>query len=318
MANRQEMATPRHFATHDWKQVGVRVKGEVSRDNLSVIAAGVAFYAFFALFPALAAMVSLYGLIADPADVSKLVESMQGVLPGQVTGIVSNQLQQVAAGSSGQLGWGVAAGLLIALWSANKGTKSLVTALNIAYEEEEDRGFFRLNAVTLLLTFGAIISVIIAVAGVVAAPALLKALNLPDAVGTAINWLRWPLLALLMAVGLALFYRYAPSRQPADWSWLSYGSVVATLLWLIASGLFSWYVSNFGSYNETYGSMAAIAILLMWFYISAYVILLGAELNSEMEYQTRHDTTTGPAQPEGRRGAAKADSSVDEERDFRA
>lgn len=319
MADGMEMARPRQFAAGDWKRVGQRVKVDVNRDHLSVVAAGVAFYAFFSLFPALAALVAVYGLVADPSDVQRLVQSMQGVLPQEVAGIVSNQLQQVASGGGSQLGWGVAAGFLIALWSANKGTKSLITALNIAYEEEEKRGFIKLNAVSLLLTLGAVIGVIIAVAGVVAVPALLGSFGLPDALGTTINWLRWPLLALLMAVGLGVFYRVAPSRRGAQWQWLSTGSVTATLLWLIASGLFSWYVSNFGSYNETYGSMAAIAILLMWFFISAFVVLLGAELNGEMEHQTRHDSTVGPDRPRGERGAAMADRVAGEDEDrFRA
>lgn len=318
MANQHhasEATQPRQLSARDWKAVGKRVKSEINRDNLSIVAAGVAFYAFFALFPAIAALVSIYGLIANPSDVERLVNGLQGVVPQQVTAIISSQLEQVATAGGTQLGVGVLVGILVSLWSATKGTKSLMTALNIAYEEEEDRSFFRLNGLALLLTLGAVIGVIVAVLAVVVAPALLGNLGLPGAVQVAISWLRWPLLALLAIFGLGVFYRLAPSRRPAQWRWISYGSVTATLLWLIASGLFSWYVSNFGSYNETYGSMAAIIILLLWFYLSAYVILLGAELNSEMERQTTRDTTVGGPQPRGRRGASSADDVAGEDQD---
>ncbi|MFA9460030.1 YihY/virulence factor BrkB family protein [Thiohalorhabdus sp. Cl-TMA] len=295
----------------DWKAVGQRVQGQVNRDNLSVVSAGVAFYAFFALFPALAAMVAIYGLVADPADVQRLIQQGQGVMPGAVTGILSGQLRQLAGQGGSQLGMGVAIGTLVALWSATKGTKALMAGLNIANREEEKRGIIRMNAEALLLTLGVIVAVLVAIALVVAAPAVLGSLPLPALLRTLIAWLRWPVLGVLMVLGLAVLYRYAPSRRAARWRWLSYGAVLATVLWLIASGLFSWYVANFGSYNETFGSMAAIAILLMWFFLSAYVILLGAELNSEMEHHTERDTTQGPDRPPGRRGAVMADSVAD-------
>lgn len=314
MAHVSHAERPSHFGTADWREVGKRVKGEVSRDNLSIVSAGVAFYAIFALFPALAALVSIYGLVANPSDVQQMMQSIQGFLPKEAAGIISGQLNKLVANSGSALGVGAAVGILVALWSATKGTKSMMTAMNIAYGEEEDRGFLRFNAVALLMTLGLIVGAVIAIAFVIAAPALLGNLGLPDIVSTLLNWLRWPLLAVVMLFGVAVLYRYGPSRRPAQWRWASYGAGAATLLWLIASGLFSWYVSNFGSYNETYGSMGAIIILLMWFYISAFVVLLGAEINSEMERQTEPDTTTGEPKPRGARGAAAADEVADEDR----
>ncbi len=306
-----DAAEPRQLRAGDWKAVGKRVKGEVRRDNLSIVSAGVAFYAFLALFPGLVALISVYGLVANPSDVERFVSTLQGFMPQEAASIISSQLQKVAQSSGSQLGIGVLIGILVALWSATKGTKSLMTALNIVHEEEEERGFFRLNAMALLLTLGAIVAVIIASVLVIAAPALLGTLNLPGIAQTLVNWLRWPVVALLAVVAIGILYRLGPSRRPAQWRWLSYGALSATLLWLIASGLFSWYVANFGSYNATYGSMAAVVILLMWFYISAFVILLGAEMNSEMELQTRADTTAGEPRPQGQRGATPADEDRD-------
>ncbi|WP_303901377.1 YihY/virulence factor BrkB family protein [Thiohalomonas denitrificans] len=318
MADHQQAmnaSRPRELSAGDWRAVGKRVKGDVSQDNLSVISAGVAFYAFLALFPALIALVSLYGLVASPTDVERLVGAMEGIMPQEVASIVSSQLQQVVDSAGSQLGIGLLIGVLVALWSATKGTKSLMTALNIVYEEQEERGFFRLNGVALLLTLGAIVAVILATGMVVAVPAILSFVNLPGVIESLVNWLRWPILALLAAFGIGILYRFAPSRHPPRWRWLNYGALTATVLWLIASGLFSWYVSNFGSYNETYGSMAAIVVLLMWFYLSAFVVLLGAELNREMEMQTEVDTTTGEPLPRGRRGATAADHVAGEDRD---
>lgn len=305
---------PTQFGGRAWREIGSRVKAEVSGDNLSVIAAGVAFYALFSLVPALAALVSIYGMVANPADIESMLASAQDMLPREVTGIIGSQLQQIVANSNSTLGVGALIGLLVALWSATKGTSSMMTALNIAYEEPERRGFIRLNLTALLLTVGAIVGAVVAIALVVAAPALLTTLNPPEPVPTLVNWLRWPVLALAMMVGLALFYRYGPSRNRPRWQWVSLGSVAATLLWLVASALFSWYVSRFGSYNETYGSMAAIIILLMWLYISAYVILLGAELNSELEHQTAQDTTVGRPKPLGERDAHMADRVAGEDK----
>jgi len=301
---------PTQFGGRAWRDVGKRTLREVKRDRLSMIAAGVAYYAFLALFPAIAAMVSIYGMVANPADIQQAVQGMSGVLPQEVVSIVSQQMSSIAASSGAALGIGAAVSILLAIWSATKGTKALMEALNITYDEEESRGFLRLNAVALLLTLGAIIGVLVAAAGVVALPAVIGTLGLPDMLSTVLQWARWPVLALVVVAGLAILYRFGPSRATAQLQWVSLGAVAATLLWLVASGLFSFYVANFGSYNKTYGSLAAIVILLLWFYISAFAILMGAEMNAESERQTARDTTTGEAVPMGARQAAMADTTT--------
>ncbi len=298
---------PSQFRLAAWKDIGRRVTSEVRRDNLSIVAAGVAYYAFLALFPALVALISLYGLIADPSDVERLMRSANAVMPGEASTLLNGQLHSLVTSSSSSLSLGVAFSVLLALWSAMSGTKTLMTAFNIAYEEDEKRGFLHLNAVALMLTLGVIAGAVVAMALVTAVPVVLGSIDLPGPWSTVISWLRWPVLGVAMLAGLAVLYRYAPSRERAKWRWVSAGAVVTTLLWLIASGLFSWYVSHFGSYNKTYGSLAAVVILLMWFYISAFLILLGAEINSEMEHQTAADTTTGAWRAMGERGAEAAD-----------
>lgn len=286
--------------------------GEIKRDRLSMVAAGVAYYAFLALFPAIAAAVSIYGMVANPADIQQAMQGMGGVLPGEVVNIISQQMASIASSSGAALGIGAVVSILLAIWSATKGTKALMEALNITYDEDESRGFIRLNLVALLLTVGAIVGVLVAAAGVIALPAFVGTLGLPEMIATVLQWVRWPILALVVIVGLAFLYRYGPSRAAARFQWVSVGAVAATLLWLLASGLFSYYVANFGAYNKTYGSLAAIVILMLWFYLSAYVILMGAELNAEMERQTARDTTTGEPLPMGMREAAMADTAVGE------
>jgi membrane protein len=285
-----------------------RVRNEVAEDNLTMIAAGAAFFGLLAMFPAVAAVVSLYGLLTDPAVVSEHTATLAGFLPAEARTIVDEQLRRVTSASNDALGIGAVVALLLALWSAAKGVKSLMQALNIAYDERETRGFFKLNATALLLTLAILAVVGIALVGIAVLPALLERLPLPDVLATALRWLRWPLLGAVAVAAIAVVYRYGPARRPAQWRWVVGGAVVSTVLWLIGSALFSWYVSSFGSYNETYGSVAAVAVLMMWFWISALVVLLGGEVNAEMERQTREDTTTGRPRPLGERDAYAADT----------
>jgi membrane protein len=291
-----------------WRDIALRVKEETTRDNLSIIAAGVAFYAMLAIFPALAALVSIYGLVADPAQVSQHMASIGQVLPEQAYQILDQQLSSVAGSAGGALTIGAIGGLLLALWSAARGMKAMLLALDITYDEEEKRGFLRFNALALLLTLGAVLFILLALALIAILPAILGQLGLPETVQTLLVWLRWPLLGLLVILGVAVLYRFGPDRDQPRWRWVSLGAVLATVLWLVVSALFSWYVSNFGSYQETYGAMGAVVILLMWFYITAYAILLGAEINAEMEHQTEADTTRGAERPMGERDAHMADS----------
>ncbi len=304
----REAERPHQIPRRGWRDIAVRVKDEQSNDNLSIIAAGSAFYSLLALFPALAAAVTIYGLVADPAGIRQHLQAVADVIPPAAYKILQDQLGRIAQKAETTLGIGLAVSLAAALWSANKGMKALITSLNIVYDEKEKRGFIKLNGWSLLLTFCGIVFAILALSGIVALPALIDRLGLPETIRNVLLLLRWPLMAFIGILGLALIYRYAPDRQRPQWQWVTWGSVLATLLWIATSILFSWYVSNFDSYNKTYGSMGAVAILMMWFYLSVYFLLLGGEINAEMEHQTRKDTTTGAPRPMGRRGAHAADT----------
>jgi len=307
--NRGRTAThPGQIPARGWQDIAYRIKDGLVNDNVSIIAAGVAFYALFAIFPALAALLSTYGLFANPADVQQQLNALSGILPAEARTLLNQQLGDIASRSGAALGLGVIIGLLIALWSASRGIMNLITALNIVYSEKEKRGFLALNGLALLLTAGAIVFAVLALGLIVVLPALLGNLGLPEQIRNWVVWLRWPLLVLFVMIGLAAIYRYGPSRSKPHWQWVSWGAVVATLLWIAGSALFSFYVSQFGNYNETYGSVGAVVILMMWFYLSAYAVLLGAELNAETEHQTCEDSTEGGPQPLGERGAYVADT----------
>ena len=266
-----------------WWGLARRIKDNIAAANLSMVAAGAAFFGLLALFPALAAGVALYGLFTDPATVSAHSAQLAGFAPDEARMILDEQLQRVTSAADRSLGIGVVIGLLLALWSSAKGVKSLMTALDIVYGERETRGFFKLNATALLLTLAMLIVVPLSLATVAVLPAIVDRLPLPDLVVTVARWLRWPIIGAVAVGAMAALYRFGPARgrPPKAWPWR--GAVVATVLWLAASALFSWYVSSFGSYNETYGSVAAMAVLMMWFWLSAFAVLIGAEVNAELE-----------------------------------
>jgi membrane protein len=299
---------PGEIPRKGWKDILLRVKEEQKKDNLSIVAAGVAFYALLALFPALATLISIYGIFADPAQVQQQIAELSGFLPQETRQLLSEQISRIASTSSGALGIGAIGGLLVSLWSANKGMKALMTALDIVYNEDETRGFFKINGISLLLTFVGILTAVISLALIAVIPVILEFIGIPGPIQAAVAIGRWPFLALVIVLLLGVLYRYAPNRDEPQWKWVSWGSVAATVLWIAVSLLFSFYVSNFGSYNKTYGSMGAIIILLMWFFLTAYAVLIGAELNAEMEHQTGKDTTRGEARPMGDRDAHVADT----------
>jgi membrane protein len=291
-----------------WLEIAKRVKDQIKRDRLSIIAAGVAFYGLLAVFPGLVALVGLYGLVADPASVERHVATLSSILPPQAAEVLATQLHDLVGSDRAALGIGAIGGLLLALWSASSAVRTLMEALNIAYNEKERRGMIRFYATAFILTFGAVLAIIVALGLVVALPALLNALGLNWLVEAAVSLARWPVLALLAIVGFAVVYRYGPSRAQPRWRWVSWGAALAVVIWLIGSALFSLYVTRFGNYNETYGAAGAVVILLMWFLLSSYAILIGAEINAEMERQTRKDTTSGRDKPMGARGAYAADT----------
>lgn len=298
---------PGEIPAPGWRDILLRVKQEVQADNLTFVAAGVSFYLMFALVPGLASAISIYGFFADPVAIQNQFDSLRSVLPSQVHEIVTTEMRRLSA-DSGVAGFGAIAGLAIALWSGSRGMMSLIGAMNIVYEEKERRGFFKLHAVALGFTLGATVLALVAVTMIVAVPYVLKFVGLGAAAKVGLGVARWVLLVLMGLVGLSLLYRFAPCREKARWQWITWGAVVAVGIWIISSILFSVYVSNFSDYNKTYGALGAVLVLLMWLYISSFAILLGGELNSEMEHQTAEDTTTGPPVSMGERGAKMADT----------
>lgn len=290
-----------------WLDILARTKQQITEDNLSIVAAGVAFYAFVAVVPALAVTIALYALIADPAEISGHIAALAQVVPGEAMPLLEEQMTRIAS-TPQTASISAIIGVLIALYGSAKAMKALIEGLNIAYDETEERGFFRLNLVAIVLTIGAIIGAVIAVALVAVLPSLLERISVTQGVETLLNWLRWPVLIGGFMAALAVVYRFGPSRRSAKWRWVSPGAMLASLLWLLGSGAFSLYVSRFGSYDKTYGSLGAVVVFLMWLYISAFVILIGAEMNAEMERQTLRDTTDEPDEPMGQRGAEAADT----------
>jgi membrane protein len=304
----REAETPGQIPKQGWREILGRTWKETQEDNVDIISGGVAFYALLAIFPAIAAMISIYGLVADPSTVQQQVSNLQGIMPAEALSIVERQLSNVAEGAGGALTLGLIVGVLVSLWSALMGTKALMTSLTIVNDEQEKRGFVKMNLIALIMTIGGMVFFLFALALIVALSALLGNLGLPDTLQWLFSFLRWPILWVAAVVALAVIYRYAPSREDPQWRWVSWGSVTASIMWIIVSVLFSLYVTYFGNYNETYGSIGAVVILLMWFYLTAFIILMGEELNTEMERQTRKDTTTGEPEPMGKRGAHAADT----------
>jgi membrane protein len=268
----------------------------------------VTYYVLLSLFPGLAALVSFYGLVANPKTVETEINSMSGILPGSSRDLISSELHSLVSSSGSALSIGVVIGILIALYSASRGMTGLISALDIAYGEEERRSYLWFNVLAIVLTIGLIFGGMIAIALVAGLPAVLSGASF----GSTTKWVayvvEWPVLIVFMMGALAILYRYAPDRREPRWEWVSPGAIFATVLWVIGSILFAVYVSHFSDYNKTYGSLGAIIALLTWLWLSAYVVLLGAEINAEAERQTRRDSTRPPEKPMGERGAFAADT----------
>ena len=280
MSRGRNAETPAEMTAAGWKDVVFRIKDKIASDRVGLIAAGVAFYGLLALFPAITAMIAISGLLIEPNQVVDQLNKFSAFMPAEVTSIITDQATAVAGSREGGLGLAAIFGLLIAFYSASKGMASLIQGLNVAYDESEKRGFIKRMAVTFALTLLLIVGLIVGLAATLAVPLPRVELQAP----------------------------FAPSRTSPEWKWASVGAVAGCLLWIVASAGFAFYVSNFGSYNESFGALAGVVVLLMWFWISAYVILMGAELNAELEAQTGIDTTVGPEKPMGERGAVKADN----------
>jgi membrane protein len=268
-----------------WSDFARRLYLRFDKDRIMAVSAGVTFYAILAIFPALAALVSIYSLVADPGTINEHVNDLRGVLPDGALDIISDHVRRLAEKGHGALGLTATASLLFSLWSANSGVKAVFDALDIAYEEDEKRNFIWLNLQSLAFTGGALLFAALALTGIVILPILLQRLGLNEKAWY-IAFLRWPALLLIVMIGLATLYRYGPSREKPEWRWVSWGSAVASTLWLVVSGVFSWYVANFGNFNAMYGSLGAVIGFMTWIWISSIVILLGAELNAELERES--------------------------------
>jgi membrane protein len=299
---------PKDIPTKGWFQITKRAWAEAKVDQVPLLAAGVAFYSFLSLFPAMIAAVTIYGLVADPATVAKQTEAISDALPSDAASIITDQMKAIAAQPQQSLGLGLIIALALALWSASGGVGNIVSAVNIAYDEEETRGFVKRKGLALAFTLGAILFVVFAVTLIAVTPILLDAFIPDGALHVLLNAARWVGLVIAVAIALAVLYRYAPDRDSPRFAWVSVGAAVATLIWIVASVGFSLYVDNFGSYSKTYGTLAGVAVLMLWLWITAFTVLLGAEINAEAEQQTVQDTTVGEPEPLGQRGAVKADN----------
>ncbi|GAB3201431.1 YihY/virulence factor BrkB family protein [Geodermatophilus arenarius] len=302
---------PTEIPARGWKQIVKRAWAENNADNMPIIAGGVAFFAFLAIFPALIATISIYGLVASPETVARQVESLSAQLPDEAAALIGDQLTAITQNSGGALSLSLVVSVLAALWSASGGTGNVITAVNIAYDEVETRGFVKRKAMALGLTLGAIVFVLVTFALVAVVPVVMDALPL-GVVGTVLaQVLRWVLLLGVFAGSLAVLYRVAPDRDAPQLKWVSLGAIVVTVIWALVSLGFSFYVNNFGSYDKTYGAIAGVIVLMLWLYLTCYLVLLGAEINSEAEHQTAEDTTEGPPVPMGQRNATMADELPD-------
>ena len=266
-----------------WRQIARAMRDATRRHHASIFAGGVAFYGFLSMFPALAALVSGYGLLADPDHVRRQVDRLAGVLPGEVRALIIDQITRLTVRSTGTLTIEAVVGIVAALWAATKGMRALITGLSLAFGQQETRGFVRLNATAFLFTVGAVVGGGIAIAGVIVLPIVLSFLRLSALTAHLFRWLRWPALMLVTLLALEIAYHFGPARPPGRWRWITPGSAVATALWLAGSALFSWFASGLGKSDIIDGSLAVVITMLTWFLLSAYVVILGAELNVEIE-----------------------------------
>ena len=304
----RDATSPKEVPAKGWKDVFARVKAEMKDDHVTLLSAGIAFYSLLAGVPALVAIISIYALVADPADVSRQVVESLAAAPQEVRNLAEAQLTSIVGESGGGTLIAAIIGILVALWSASAGVGHLMDALNIAYDEQEERSFIRRKAVALAFTVGAIAFVLVAFALIAVMPAVLADTGLGVVGRILANVLRWVVLLAGMVIGLAILYRFGPDRDEPRWRWTSPGAIVAAVLWIVGSLVFSVYTANFAKYNETYGSLGAIVVVMLWLFLTALVVIVGAELNAELERQTAQDTTAGPSTPIGSRDAEVADT----------
>jgi len=299
---------PQQIPPVGWKDILFRTYREFNDDRVTLIAAAVTYYLLLALFPTLTAFVSIYGLFVDPQTVSEHVNMLSGIVPEGGMSIVNEQLERLASTGNTTLNIALFISLAIALCSASSGVKTMFEAMNVAYDEREERNFFVLNGLALLFTFGGIIGAILMIGVAILVPLVLNFIGLGQGLEWALRIGAYVVLALVLLLGLAVLYRFGPSRQQAKWRWVSPGALLASAIILAVSLLFSWYAGNFGNYDKTYGSLGGLIALLTWIWIIVTAVIIGAELNSETERQTVKDSTIGADAPMGQRDATAADT----------
>ena len=309
----QEAQWPHQIPFRGWKDIGKRVWHEMKVDHVQIVSAGVAFYFFLSIFPTIVAAISIYSLVLEPSQIEAQFSRLDLILPEKAFGMINDFLRPVIEQSRKEIGWGLIVSVLVSIWSANKGTNALFQGINIAYDEIETRNIFKKNLITLLFTLCGLVLGLISLLIVIFFPLLIDKFGLPQQLEKILTWFRWVILGLILISSLSMVYKIAPHRRSPRFRWVSWGALLGTSLWLAGSMLFSWYVSNFGSYDDLYGSFAAVAILMLWLFLTAFIVLMGAEINSEMEHQTRYDTTIGIERPMGERNAYHADRCAVEE-----
>jgi membrane protein len=283
----REAHSPRTIPPSGWRDIPLRTWRALGEDNVSLLAAGVAFYGLLALFPGIAVLVSVFGLVTDKQLVEAQFAQASEIFPQEAWTLVNEQLVAVASQPDSGLTLAAIIGLALSLFSARLAAAAMIGALNVIYNESESRHWIHTNLLAIGFTIGSIILMLVALTAIIIIPLILQFVGLDSYTHMLVSALRWPLLALIIFIGLAVLYRYGPDRRRAKWRWISWGSGVAVALWLAGSIAFSAYVEAFGSFNESYGSLGAVVILLLWMWLSAYVILLGAELDMQMEHQTK-------------------------------
>ena len=299
---------PLQIPWRGWYDILWRTYREMNSDRLLSIAGGVSFFVLLAIFPAVTALVSAYGLFFNTSTITDNLSLLNDVVPDNVLSIVHEQASRIASNSGRALSIGFVVGIVVSLWSAMSGVKAIVDALNVIYEQKEGRNVLKLNVVALVFTLAGFAAFLLAIAAIVILPLILSPIGLGSMTETLTRIARWPVLLVVLLIGLAVLYRYGPDRRAARWQWVSVGSVFAAVTWIAASFLFSWYLVSFANYNATYGSLGAVVGLMIWLWISTILVLLGAELNAEIEHQTARDSTVGDEKPLGVRGAVMADT----------
>ena len=304
----RDAKSPAEIPPKGWWEIAKRSAKKFSDNELMSEAASVTFFALLSLFPAITAIVSIYGLFNDPSTIQSHLDAAAGFVPSGGMEIIQDQVKRLTQTPASGLSLAAIGGLLAAIWSANQGSKAMFSALNDVYGERETRSFIKKTATSLAFTIGGLVGLLIGIGGIVALPSLFEMIGLDAVLDSIAKIARWPVILLGLVVALSLLYRYGPSRQPAKWRWVTWGGTIAAVFWVSFSAGFSWYVEHFGNYNKTYGSLGAIIGFMTWIWLSSTVVLLGAQINAEMETQTERDTTSGAEKGLGDRGAAAADA----------